>query len=210
MANVAEAAPIVFVIDDDAGIRSAIERLLRSIGLAVQTFSSAAAFKRRSPVGGAACLVLVGLPGLSGLELQRYLAEHEPSLPIVFISGDGNIPMSVVAMNAGAVEFLPKPVRDQALLDAVREGLARAQLERSAASALVGLRDRYGALTPREREVMSWVVEGRLNKQIAFELGISEGTVKVHRGQVMQKMGATSVPDLVRMAAHMGDGSAPA
>jgi len=210
VANVAEATPIVFVIDDDAGIRSAIERLLRSIGFAVQSFSSAAAFKRRSPVGSAACQLVLGLPGLSGLELQRYLAEHEPSLPIVFISGDGNIPMSVLAMKAGAVGFLPKPVRDQALIDAVREGLARAQLERRAASALAGLRDRYGALTPRERQVMQRVVDGSLNKQIALELGIREGTVKVHRGQVMQKMGATSLPDLVRMAGHMGIKSTPA
>jgi FixJ family two-component response regulator len=208
VADAAEASPIVFVIDDDAGIRSAIERLLRSAGLAVQTFSSAAEFERCSPVNVPACLVLDA--GLSGLELQRHLAEHEPSLPIVFISGDGDIPMSVQAMKAGAVEFLPKPFRDQALIDAVREGLARAQLERRAASALAGLRDRYRALTPRERQVMARVVEGRLNRQIAVELGITEGTVKVHRGQVMQKMGATSVPDLVRMAGHLGIGSAPA
>jgi FixJ family two-component response regulator len=210
VADVPEASPIVFVIDDDAGVRSAIQRLLGSIGLAVHAFSSAAAFKRRRAVGGPACMLLLGLPGLSGLEFQRYLAEQEPSLPIVFISGDNNIPMSVLAMKAGAVEFLPKPVREQALIDAVREGLARAQLERRAASALTGLRDRYGALTPRERQVMQRVVDGRLNRQIAFELGISEGTVKVHRGQVMQKMGATSVPDLVRMAGHMGIESAPA
>lgn len=210
MVDVPEASPIVFVIDDDAGTRSAIERLLRSIGLAVQTFSSAATFQRRSPVGGPGCMVLVGLPGLSGLELQRYLAEHEPSLPIVFISGDGNIPMSVLAMKAGAVEFLPKPVQDQALIDAVREGLARAQREGRAASPVAGLRQRYGALTPRERQVMQRVVDGRLNKEIALELGISEGTVKVHRGQVMQKMGAASVPDLVRMAGHMGIESPPA
>jgi FixJ family two-component response regulator len=200
-----EASPIVFVVDDDAVIRSAIARLLRSVGLAVLTFASASEFRNRSTVDGPACLVLdVSRPGVSGLELQRDLAEHEPSVPIVFITGDGDIPMSVQAMKAGAVDFLPKPFRAEALLDAILEGLERSRAQRRVESELADLRHRHDALTAREREVLMLVVEGMLNKHIADELGISQGTVKIHRAHVMKKMDASSVADLVRMAARIG------
>jgi len=196
---------MVFVIDDDTAIREALQSLLRSVGLRVATFASAREFLTSQRPDAPACLVLdVRLPGLSGLDLQRELAAVEIDLPIIFITGHGDIPMTVQAMKAGAVEFLTKPFRDQDLLDAVAQALERDRAARAQREGLAELRERYGQLTPREREVMGLVVSGLLNKQIAAELGISEITIKVHRGQVMQKMGAESVADLVRMADRLG------
>jgi len=191
----------VFVIDDDAAIREALQSLLRSVGLRVTTFASAPEFLTSRRPDAPACLVLdVRLPGLSGLDLQRELAAAEIDLPIIFITGHGDIPMTVRAMKAGAVEFLTKPFRDQDLLDAIVQALERDRAARAQRAGLAELHERYAQLTPREREVMGLVVSGLLNKQIAAELGISEITTKVHRGQVMHKMGAESVADLVRMA----------
>ena len=195
----------VFVIDDDAAIREALQSLLRSVGLRVTTFASAPEFLTSRRPDAPACLVLdVRLPGLSGLDLQRELAAAEIDLPIIFITGHGDIPMTVRAMKAGAVEFLTKPFRDQDLLDAIVQALERDRAARAQRAGLAELHERYAQLTPREREVMGLVVSGLLNKQIAAELGISEITIKVHRGQVMQKMGAESVTDLVRMADKLG------
>jgi FixJ family two-component response regulator len=195
----------VFVVDDDAEVRAALGSLIRSIGLGVQLFGSAQEFLNTPKPDTLACLVLdVRMPGLSGLECQRKLAEAGFPIPIVFMTGHGDIPMSVRAMKAGAVDFLTKPFRDQDLLDAVQQALERDRHRRAEEQAVGSLRERFEALTPREREVMTWVVSGRLNKQIAGELGTSEITVKVHRGHVMRKMKADSVPDLVRMAGRLG------
>jgi FixJ family two-component response regulator len=194
----------VFVVDDDESMRAAIESLLRSVGLSVRTYASPAEFAGREPTEGPACLVLdVRLPGTSGLELQRQLAELEPGLPVVFITAHGDIATSVRAMKAGAIEFLPKPFRNEELLDAVRAGLEISSLSLHTQSHLSELRRRLTSLTPRERQVLDLVVSGLLNKQIAFQLGISEVTVKIHRAQVMQKMQARSIADLVRMADRM-------
>jgi FixJ family two-component response regulator len=200
-----EEHPVVFVIDDDPSVREAIKSLIRSVGLEVQSFGSAHEFLRSKRPDAPGCLVLdVRLPGPSGLDFQRDLADAEIPLPIIFITGHGDIPMSVKAMKAGAVEFLAKPFRDQELLDAIQLGIERDRVRRRDAAMVAGLRERYRALTPRERDVMAHVVTGRLNKQIAADLEVSEVTVKVHRGQVMRKMLAKSLADLVRMADRLG------
>jgi FixJ family two-component response regulator len=197
----ADAIPTVIVIDDDPAVRESIGGLLRSVGLQAKLFASVDEFLKAGRPHGPACLVLdVRLPGRSGLDFQRELAAANIQLPIIFITGYGDIPMSVTAMKGGAIEFLTKPFRDQDLLDAIQLGLVRdrAWLENEKATA--ALRARFETLTPREREVMALVVTGRLNKQIAYEIGVSEITVKVHRGQVMRKMQVASLPDLARMA----------
>lgn len=196
-----EEPPIIIVIDDDPAVREALGSLLRSVGFNVKLLASLDEFPMPRRPAGACCLVLdVRLPGRSGLDFQRELSSANIQIPIVFITGHGDIPMSVQAMKGGAVEFLPKPFRDQDLLDAINVGLARDRAWLENERAQTSLRARFESLTPREREVMALVVSGRLNKQIAFELGVSEITVKVHRGQVMQKMSAASLPELALMA----------
>jgi FixJ family two-component response regulator len=200
-----EADAIVFVVDDDPTMRRSLENLMRSVGLRTEAFASAQDFLRRRPPDGPACLVLdVRLPGPSGLDLQTRMAETGLEIPIVFITGHGDVPMSVRAMKAGAVEFLTKPFRDQDLLDAIHQALERDREARAQREEVAVLRRRFASLTPREREVMTHVVAGLLNKQIAGEVGASETTVKIHRHQVMEKMGAGSLAALVRMADRLG------
>jgi FixJ family two-component response regulator len=197
--------PIVFVVDDDSSMREALVDLITSVGLFVEAFKSAREFLEHRRRDAPACLVLdVRLPGLSGLDLQRELVRTEAPLPIIFITGHGDIPMSVRAIKEGAVEFLAKPFRDQDLLDAIQHALEIDRTARQERSMVAAVRRRYESLTKREREVMRLVVSGLLNKQIAGELGSSEVTVKMHRGQVMRKMKAQSLVQLVRMAEKIG------
>jgi FixJ family two-component response regulator len=197
----ADANPTVLVVDDDPHLRQSVGRLLRSLGLDAQLFASIADFLKSNPPDGPSCLVLdVRLPGQSGLELQRELAAAKRELPIIFITGHGDIPMTVQAMKSGAIEFLTKPFRDQDLLDAIQLGLSHDRVRRENEKALATLRERFASLSPRERDIMIQVARGRLSKQIAGDIGIAEATVKVHRSRAMRKMEAHSLPELGRMA----------
>lgn len=198
------AVPIVFVVDDDISVRESLELLIHSVGLRAETFASAQEFLSRPRVLDPSCLVLdVSLPGLNGLELQKRVAVERADMPIIFITGHGDVPMTVEAMKAGAVEFLTKPFDNDVLLSAIRCALERSSVSLAEESELQMLRERYASLTPREREVMGLVASGLLNKQVGGKLGISEITVKAHRGQVMQKMKANSFADLVKMEAKL-------
>jgi FixJ family two-component response regulator len=198
-------APVVFVVDDDRSVRDGLRRLITSVGLEVEVFSTAQAFLSARRPDAPGCLVLdVRMPGVSGLDLQRDLADTDAALPIIFLTGHGDIPMSVRAMKAGAVEFLTKPFRQQDLLDAIRQAIERDRVMRVERREITELRARYASLTPRERDVLEGIVAGLLNKQIAGELGTSEVTVKEQRAHVMQKMQAGSVAELVRFASRLG------
>ena len=197
-------SPIVFVVDDDISVRESLELMIKSAGWKPETFASAQEFLSRPRPTVPSCLVLdVSLPGLNGLELQQRLAERS-EMPIIFITGHGDIPMSVRAMKAGAIEFLTKPFKDDVLIEAIRGAIERSRVALQQETELQRLRSNYASLTPREREVMALVCAGLLNKQVGGELGISEITVKAHRGQMMRKMKADSLPDLVTMAAKLG------
>jgi len=202
--------PIVFIVDDDVSVRESLELLIRNEGWQAETFASAQEFLDRPRAPLPSCLILdVSLPGLNGLELQQRVAAERTDMPIIFITGHGDIPMTVRAMKAGAIEFLTKPFSDEALLNAIRQALQRSRLALSHEAEIRELRNRYALLTPRERQVMALVVSGLLNKQIGGELGISEITVKAHRGQVMQKMKADSLASLVKMAAKLRSARPP-
>jgi FixJ family two-component response regulator len=195
----------VLVIEDDVELRNSLGRLLRSVGLDTQLFGSVSEFYKSDPLDGPACLVLdVRLPGQGGLNFQRELAAANREIPIVFITAHGDIRMSVQAMKDGAIEFLTKPLRDDELLDAIQLGLARDRARRESEKALAALRERFGSLSPREHEIMIEVARGRLSKQIANDIGVSEATVKVHRSHAMRKMNARSLPEFGRMAAKLG------
>ena len=201
VAEMSDANSTVLIIDDDADLRASVGRLLRSLGIDVQLFASISDFLKSDLPDGPTCLVLdVRLPGQSGLDLQRELSSASRKIPIIFITGYGDIPMSVEAMKGGAIEFLTKPFRDQDLLDAIQLGLSHDRLHRKDEKSLASLKERFGSLSPREREIMSQVARGRLSKQIAHDIGIAEATVKVHRSRAMQKMKAGSLPELGRMA----------
>lgn len=205
MSTMPRALPVVYVVDDDISVRESLELLIRTAGWQAQLFETAREFLRCSKVSAPSCLVLdVNLPGLNGLDLQRQVAADRAEMPIIFITGYGDIPTTVRAMKAGAVEFLTKPFSDDVLLNAIEQALERSRNVLDEESMLRGLRDRYGLLSRREREVMALVVRGLLNKQVGFELGISEITVKAHRGKVMQKMEARSLAELVTMSAKLG------
>jgi FixJ family two-component response regulator len=200
-----ETQAVVFVVDDDASVREALQRLVRSAGLRVEAFASAEEFLNRPRPDVPSCLVLdVRLPDLSGLDLQRRMVDANNEMPIVFITGHGDIPTTVRAMKAGAVEFLTKPLVEGDVLESIRHAIARDRAGRAQHAETADVRARFASLTPREEEVMAWVVSGLLNKQIAGELGISEETVKVHRGHMMRKMGVDSVAELVRMSERLG------
>ena len=203
-----DANATVLVVDDDPDLRASVGRLLRSVGIESQLFASIPDFLKSDPPDGPACLVLdVRLPGQSGLDLQRELAVAKRELPIIFITGHGDIPMTVQAMKGGAIEFLTKPFRDQALLDAIQLGLSRDGAARENRKTLAALKERFASLSPRERDIMLEVVRGRLSKQIAGDMGIAEATVKVHRSRLMRKMKARSLPELGRMADNLKLGS---
>jgi FixJ family two-component response regulator len=203
-----DANATVLVVDDDPDLRSSVGRLLRSVGIDARVFASISDFLKSDPPDGPACLVLdVRLPGQSGLDLQRELAAAKRELPIIFITGHGDIPMTVEAMKGGAIEFLTKPFRDQVLLDAIHLGLSRDGAAREIRKTLAALKERFGSLSPRERDIMLQVVRGRLSKQIAGDMGIAEATVKVHRSRLMRKMKARSLPELGRMADKLKLGS---
>lgn len=200
-----EEASVVFVIDDDVSMREALRNLLRSVGLKVEAFGTAQEFLSSKRADAPACLVLdVRLPGLSGLDLQRQLVDANVQIPIIFITAHGDVQMSVRAMKAGAVEFLTKPFRDQDLVDAVRQSVDRDRAARMQRAEIAKIQNRYDSLSQREQEVLGLLVRGLLNKQIAGELSVSDGTVKLHRGKLMQKMGASSLADLIRMAEELG------
>ena len=197
--------PVVFVVDDDASLRGAVTNLIRSVGLRVEAFASTTEFFAAKRPDATSCLILdVRLPGVSGLDFQAELASAKIQIPIIFITGHGDIPMTVKAMKAGAVEFLTKPFRDQDLLDAIQVALERSRASYASEKAISELRAKFDTLTPREQEVMAWVTGGLLNKQVAAEIGVTEITVKVHRGKVTKKMGAKSLADLVKMADILG------
>ena len=203
------ATPVVFVVDDDVSVRESLELLIQNEGWQPKTFTSAQGFLDCPRALVPSCLLLdISLPGLNGLDLQKRVAVERTDMPIIFITGYGDVPKTVQAMKAGAVEFLTKPFNDEVLLTAVRQALERSRLALAQEAEMQELRDRYASLTPREREVMALVVSGLLNKQVGGELGISEITVKAHRGQVMQKMKANSVADLVKMAGRLHDSAA--
>jgi len=205
-----QAAPVVFVIDDDASVRDALSGLFRAIAMNAQLFGSTQEFLAAKRPDAPGCIVLdVRLPGVNGLDFQSELAKSGIVLPIIFITGHGDVPMSVRAMKAGAIEFLTKPFSDRDLLAAIRHGIECDRARRASDAAVAGLRDRFASLTPREREIMAQVVEGRLSKQIAASLGLSEITVKVHRARLMQKVAAKSVAELVRMADRLGHAAKP-
>lgn len=192
--------PTVFVVDDDLSVREALSSLIRSVALNVETFASAREFLQHPPPSGPTCLILdVRMPGLGGLDLQHELAKTGIQVPIIFLTGHGDIPMAVRAMKAGAIEFLSKPVRDEDLLDAIRQALAQDAVSRKERARVEEIRERYNTLTPREREVMARIVKGALNKQVAIELGIAEITIKVHRHNIMRKMQARSLVELSKM-----------
>jgi FixJ family two-component response regulator len=206
-----QATPVVFIVDDDISVRESLEALVRTVGWQPQAFASAQEFLGRPRVDAPNCMLLdVNLPDLSGLDLQKRVAGDRIDMPIIFITGYGDVPMTVQAMKAGAVEFLTKPFKDDVLLAAVREAIARSLATLDEATELRALRERHASLTRRERDVMVLVVSGLLNKQVGFELGISEITVKAHRGKVMTKMKAASLPDLVTMAAKLRLAAEPA